>query len=517
MFVDTHAHIDFEDFTDELDNVISRAWDVGVRTIVIPSIEAKTMQKAASIAESFPHIWFAAGWHPSDADSFDESLFKHYLGHPKCIAIGEIGLDFYREHTEKSLQIEVFRKQLGIAADRSLPVIIHIREAWDEARKIIDEFPEVVCDFHAFSGGAEEVEWIVQRSGYMGLGGPLTFKNFKRSETIETIPMGNILLETDCPFLAPHPHRGNRNEPSFIPLIADKVAEFKSVELDKVEMVTTANLKRFLGIPMPISISNKNIAKRSLSQNFLCDDNIIKKFVSIINKTDLIIEIGAGNGEITSYLPEKSLNIWVTEPDWGRIPALKKAAPETIILPMKVQNIDLKGLCSFEGKKATIVGNLPYADSSQIIFQIIEHRDIIDRAIIMIQKEFAERLCACPGSKKYGIPSVLLSLFFDVNYQFDVSPHCFKPVPRVDSSVISMVPRKETPAQKVEYHLLKDIIKSAFSHRRKTIANSMKWAFGQYDLIPILKTVGINPSDRAENISPESFVNLAIALGKTVL
>jgi len=514
MFADSHAHIDFPDFEGDLDEVIESAYSAGVRTIIIPSIDGETIAKSARIAETNPHIWFAGGWHPNDADSFDEGFLQRYLGHPKCIAVGEIGLDFYRDYVPKDVQIDVFRRQLEISREAGLPAIVHIRDAWDDAREILDDFPDVPCDFHAFSGGMAELDWAVARGGFIGLGGPVTFKNFRKRDVVEALPLDNLLLETDCPFLAPQSHRGKRNEPSFIPLIAEKIAELKGIDIAEVERATTANLRRFLEIPMPITVSATDSPKRCLSQNFLIDDNIVRKIAKNAGKGKLCVEIGAGNGEITGELSKNFDKIYAIEPDWVRHSAITEKTPSAVVIPKMAQDVDITGLCAFEGVKATVAGNLPYADSSQILFHILDHRTVVDRAIFMIQKELADRICSSTRVKTYGIPSVLFALYFIIKREFDVSRNCFKPAPKVDSTVISLTPRSQSiaPSCPKNYKLLQKVVKASFAHRRKTIANSMRQAFSDVDLSSVFERAGIDASLRAEQIPPEGFVALANAV-----
>ncbi len=512
MFIDSHGHIDFDSFDKDRDAIIARALVAGVRTIIIPAIDGATMAKAAQIAGRYSHIWFAAGWHPSEAESFDRDALMRYIRHPKCVAIGEIGLDFYRDHTSPEVQKSVLREQLEIAWEFGLPTEIHVREAWPEARRIIDDFPEVRCDFHAFSGDEDDLEWLLERGDLAGVGGPVTFKNFKKQHLIEILPLRNLLTETDCPFLTPHPHRGKRNEPSFIPMIARKIAEIKGVDVVEVEHAVEKNTRAFFGVPLAFGDLDPKMSKDSLSQNFLIDKNIAAKIVDLAGSGELCIEIGAGNGELTELLSEKFTRIWAVEPDWSRHKAIHKASPEAMIIPRKAQDVDIESLCAFEDERAVIIGNLPYGDTSPIIFHVLDNRDCIEKGVFMVQKEVAERLCSKSGSKRYGIPSVLFSLFFEIRREFDVSPDCFLPVPNVDSTVISLLPIVDPPADNVDFLLLKKVVKSAFAHRRKTIRNSMRCLFGNLDLEKLLRAAGIDPTIRAERVNAEAYIELVRAI-----
>jgi len=201
--------------------------------------------------------------------------------------------------------------------------------------------------------------------------------------------------------------------------------------------------------------------------------------------------------------------IWAIEPDWDRMEALNETAPKAVRIPRKFQDINLSALVRYENTTAVIVGNLPYSDTTPILFHLLEHRKSFSKAVLMVQKEFAERLVSSPGSREYGIPSVFFKLFFDTKLQFIVSPNCFKPVPKVESAVIVLEPLQNPPGDEVNFAILQKVVRAAFAHRRKTVLNSLKMELPKLDAETALKKTEIDPNARAETITPERFLRLA--------
>jgi TatD DNase family protein len=513
MLADSHAHIDFPQFDTDREEIISRSWTAGIRTIVIPGTGAKSSRAACEISEKNPHIWFTVGWHPSEANDYDKEFLLKYLDHPKCVGIGEIGLDFYRDYTPRDLQEKVFRAQLDIALEKKRPVIIHIRDAWDKARIVLDDYRGLRAVLHSFSGGLEELNWALEKGYFIGLGGPVTYDNFKRQDIVEAVPIRNLLLETDCPYLAPQDFRGKRNEPSFVAFTAVKIADIKKISIEKIENETWDNSGRFFGIPMPKSSAFWG-AKEFLSQNFLIDDNILTKIASLAEPGKLCIEIGAGHGEMTQFLADNFEYFFGIEPDWDAIPTLKNENPKIVIVPRMAQDVDISGICRYIGNDAIVAGNLPYGDTSPILFHLLEHRNCITKIVVTVQKEFGERLTSHPGTKKYGIPTVLLGLFFDVKHEFDISPESFRPIPRVVSSVLTLTRKQISDTDNIPLAQLKKVVKGAFAHRRKTIYNSLLSSFPGDVLASALQEVNLPKIIRAEDVEKEKFVELSVALEK---
>ncbi|MBS4193438.1 TatD family hydrolase [Bacillus sp. FJAT-49705] len=254
MFFDTHAHLNAEQYNDDLREVIDRALGEGVSRIVVVGFDRPTIEKAMELSEQYDFIYASVGWHPVDAiDMTNEDLkwIEELTQHPKVVALGEMGLDYYWDKSPKDIQKQVFRKQIQLAKKVKLPIIIHNREATADIVEILKEegAEEVGGIMHCFSGSPEIAKECVEMNFYISLGGPVTFKNARKpKEVAEAIPLEKLLIETDCPYLAPHPYRGKRNEPSYVKLVAEQIAEIKGVTLEEVAEATTSNAKKLFGI-----------------------------------------------------------------------------------------------------------------------------------------------------------------------------------------------------------------------------------------------------------------------------
>jgi len=254
MFFDTHAHLNAEQYSEDLTEVIDRALETGVSNIVVVGFDRPTIERAMELIEQYDFMYASVGWHPVDAiDMTDEDLLwiEELSKHPKVVALGEMGLDYHWDKSPKDIQKEVFRKQIQLAKKVKLPIIIHNREATADIVEILKEenAQEVGGIMHCFSGSPETAKECVDMNFYISLGGPVTFKNAKKpKEVAEVIPMDRLLIETDCPYLAPHPFRGKRNEPGYVKLVAEQIAEIKGMSLEEVAEKTTANAKKLFGI-----------------------------------------------------------------------------------------------------------------------------------------------------------------------------------------------------------------------------------------------------------------------------
>ena len=252
---DTHCHLDLPHFDEDRDEVICRAREAGFTHFMIPGIEFATIGKIRAIAEDNAGI--ASGIHPNNAvdlpDDWDERVKQDAL-HPKCRAIGEIGLDHYWDDCPHDVQERVFSRQLEIAAELDLPVISHCREAYDGLWPILKDWMKKSSGrkavLHAFDGNAEQAAAAVELGLMIGMGGPYTYrkKNERRIAVMETVPLESILLETDCPYLSPIPHRGERNEPAYARLTLEKIAEVKHISFDAADQITTENGIAFFGL-----------------------------------------------------------------------------------------------------------------------------------------------------------------------------------------------------------------------------------------------------------------------------
>lgn len=254
MLFDTHAHLNAVQYEQDLEEVIQRAKDEGVSHIVVVGFDRPTIKRAMELTESYDFIYAAVGWHPVDAiDMTDEELawIKELASHPKVVALGEMGLDYYWDKSPKEVQKEVFRKQIALAKEVKLPIIIHNREATADILEILKEenAHEVGGIMHCFSGSLEVARQCMDMNFYISFGGPVTFKNAKKpKEVAAAIPLEYLLIETDCPYLTPHPFRGKRNEPSYVKYVAEKIAELRELTFEEVAHITTENAKKIFSI-----------------------------------------------------------------------------------------------------------------------------------------------------------------------------------------------------------------------------------------------------------------------------
>ncbi|MGM9923335.1 MAG: TatD family hydrolase [Bacillus sp. (in: firmicutes)] len=254
MLFDTHAHLNAEQYEEDLEAVIERAQAAGVKNMVVVGFDKPTITKAMELADAYPFIYASVGWHPVDAiDMTDEDLIwiEELAAHPKVVALGEMGLDYHWDKSPKEIQKEVFRKQIALAKRVKLPIIIHNREATQDIVNILKEegAEEVGGIMHCFSGSEEIAKECMKMNFYISFGGPVTFKNAKNvKEVAAQIPLDRLLVETDCPYLTPHPYRGKRNEPAHVALVAKEIAELKNLSFEEIASITTANAKKLFGI-----------------------------------------------------------------------------------------------------------------------------------------------------------------------------------------------------------------------------------------------------------------------------
>lgn len=254
MLVDTHAHIDFEDYQDDFDTLLQNCREAGVEKIIIPGVESSTFERIMGLVNKYDNLFGAIGIHPCDAKEWNENsyeLIKNLASSPKVVAIGEIGLDYYWDKTYNDLQKEVFAKQIEIAKELKKPIIVHDREAHGDTLEILKatNAKEVGVVMHCFSGSAEFAMECVKEGFYVALGGVVTFKNAKKPhEVAKVVPIENLLLETDSPYLTPEPYRGKTNSPAYVRFVAQKIAELRGISVDEVEEATTQNAHRLFGI-----------------------------------------------------------------------------------------------------------------------------------------------------------------------------------------------------------------------------------------------------------------------------
>ena len=249
MIIDTHTHLDNEKFLEDVDDVIKRAKEAGVEKFIIPAADPKDLPRAVELAQKYDDIYFGVGFHPVDIDKYDEKLITCFINHPKCVAVGEIGLDYHwvKEKEQQEKQKEYFKKQIELALKYNKPVIVHVREATNDTYDIIKEYPEIKGVFHCYNAAHQLLDF--KDRFYYGIGGVITFKNARKLvEVFPKIPKERVIIETDAPYLTPHPFRGKRNEPMYTIYVRDKIAQLWGVSPEEVEEITTQNAKRLFNI-----------------------------------------------------------------------------------------------------------------------------------------------------------------------------------------------------------------------------------------------------------------------------
>ena len=254
MLFDTHAHYDSRKFDADRDEVLSALSSQGVALVVNPGCDLDSSRKAIALAERYSFVYAAVGVHPEDcADWTDGHLdeLRALAAHPKVVAIGEIGLDYYwKENPPRELQKRVFRAQLALGLELGLPVIVHDREAHGDCMDIVREFPGVRGVFHCFSGSAEMAKELVLRGWMISFTGVLTYPNARKAaEAAQAVPLDRLMLETDSPYMAPAPHRGERNHSGLMAHTCERLAELKGISAEDCARITLENGRHFFQIP----------------------------------------------------------------------------------------------------------------------------------------------------------------------------------------------------------------------------------------------------------------------------
>ena len=254
MFVDTHAHLFYPNFDGELDEVLQRAKELGVDYIIVPATDLETSAQVIELTHKYDLIYGSVGIHPHDTKDWDQSLIpkiEELTKHKKIVAIGEIGLDYYYDFSPKEKQIEAFKSQIELALNLNLPIIVHNRDANEDISRIIKEYAGtgLRAQFHCFNGTLDEARELIRLHHFVSFTGNITFtKADSLREIVSKITPEHLLLETDSPFMTPVPHRGKRNEPAYVKLIAEKIAEIRHIGVEDIARITSYNTFRMFGI-----------------------------------------------------------------------------------------------------------------------------------------------------------------------------------------------------------------------------------------------------------------------------
>lgn len=250
MFIDTHIHLDDERFQEDLEEVLARAQAARVSYLINVGYDLPSSRRSVGLADTYSHIYAVVGMHPHDSKEAAEETYnelRELAKNKKVVALGEMGLDYYWDNSPRDIQQQVFRQQIRLAKELKLPIVIHDRDAHGDIMQILreEQAQEVGGVLHCFSGSKEMAEICLKMNFYLSFGGPLTFKNARKLvEVVQNIPLDRILIETDCPYLTPHPFRGKRNEPSNVVLVAEKIADLRNETIEKIGEITTENARK---------------------------------------------------------------------------------------------------------------------------------------------------------------------------------------------------------------------------------------------------------------------------------
>ncbi|HEV7333173.1 MAG TPA: TatD family hydrolase [Flavisolibacter sp.] len=249
--IDTHAHIYLPEFDEDRQAMMERAGAAGVEAIYLPAIDSATHAAMLQTEAQYPLCKSMMGLHPCSVKEDVEKelgLIENYLEDRTFVAIGEIGLDFYWDKTYTEQQYAAFHRQIALALQYHLPIVIHSRNATDACIEVVRQYPGLRGVFHCFSGNAEQARQVMDLGFYLGIGGVVTFKNGGMDKVVQAVRLDQVILETDAPYLSPVPYRGKRNEPAYTRLVAEKIANLLDIDMDEIAKITTANAKKLFGI-----------------------------------------------------------------------------------------------------------------------------------------------------------------------------------------------------------------------------------------------------------------------------
>ena len=253
MLFDTHAHMDDRAFDVDREELLTSLAGAGIGLVMNPGCSLASSNNVMALTQQYDWLYGAVGSHPDACDEVNDAVIDEYRRmcreNSKIKALGEIGLDYHYEDIPRDIQQKAFRMQMALAAELNLPAIVHERDAHADGMQIVTEFPTVTGVFHCYSGSAEMAKWLIDRGWYIGFTGVLTFKNARKAiEVVQNIPVERIVLETDCPYMAPEPFRGKRNHPGYLYRMAEKLAEVKGLTVEEVHHITTENGKKLYRI-----------------------------------------------------------------------------------------------------------------------------------------------------------------------------------------------------------------------------------------------------------------------------
>lgn len=250
--IDTHCHIDFPDFDRDREEIIAQAEAFGVTHLINIGTDKESSRRSVALADKYPHIYATVGVHPHDSRTLDKKLLseiEELAGSPKVVGIGEIGLDYYRNLSPHDIQRKAFVEQLELAIRLNLPVVIHVREAMEEALEIVERYAgQLRGVFHCFPGTTEQAQRVAELGFYIAVNGVITYPKSKMAVVASEVDLETVLIETDCPYLTPVPYRGKRNVPGNVKLVCERLAELRDISVSEADKVTTRNAEKLFGL-----------------------------------------------------------------------------------------------------------------------------------------------------------------------------------------------------------------------------------------------------------------------------
>ncbi len=513
ILVDTHSHLSLDDFSSDRDEVIVRAQKSGVSYIVDVGIDIDNSRLAVELAERYGFIYASCGIHPNSTRGFNDDSIKMLesliMSSKHVVAVGETGLDYYRKFAPKDLQERVFRHHIELAMKLGLPLIIHIREAFDDAIRILSEYKGNLRGiFHSFSGGVKECKWAMENGFLIGINGTITFS--KRTPSyMSVLKPSSIVLETDAPYLAPHPLRGRRNEPSYIVHTAETLARIMGLELDELANITTKNALELFGIwhegeaylKQGGKFKNDFEPSKAFGQVFLVKPDIAHRIAELAQVKDkVVVEIGCGRGELTEHLVKMARLVVGVEIDRRFWRFLEERFKKNFKL-IKGDFLKVRLRDFFDEGRLVVVGNIPYSKTTPILFHIAKQNNISESCILMLQKEAARRIFAHPRKKEYGPLPIVVQNYFTHRIIMDVPRNFFYPVPDVDSVLVSLKTRDFPIVSGISFENFLSFLELAFATRRKTLVNSLKSRWSPEIVEPIIEKLGLPKTVRAEQLT----------------
>jgi len=245
---ETHAHLDFEQFNHDREAVIQSCFKAGVERIINVGVDAKSTENGIKLSERYPQIKASAGYHPSEVGKYNERVLRDLLSHKNVVAVGEIGLDYYRHYHPIALQKRVFEHQILMAVELGLPIICHDRQADEDCYQMLKKYSAPNVVFHCFAGDVAFAEKVLAMGWYISITGVITYKNSNLSTVVPIVPRDKLMIETDCPYLPPVPHRGKRNSPEYLVYVVQKIADILHVSPNEVAEQTYENACRFFKV-----------------------------------------------------------------------------------------------------------------------------------------------------------------------------------------------------------------------------------------------------------------------------